>query len=304
MITFFDLAVITLVSVAYLTLFERKILAYSQSRKGPNKVSLVGILQPIRDAIKLAIKESSLPVKANKNLFVLSPIGSFSVALIIWCSWEFSERLTRLFTSGVFMLILISLGIYPIMLMGWRSNRKYRLIGAIRSIAQTISYEIRLALILLSFLLLASSLSLFSVSLLIKGIPGLVGLPCLSFLWFSSCIAETNRTPFDFSEGESELVSGFNTEYGSSIFTLIFLGEYLMIVFFRAACAYLLRVSLEFRALISAFIVVFSFIWVWVRATFPRFRYDKLINLAWKSFLPLSLLYVIWAIRAQSLSTL
>ena len=302
-IVFFDLVVISLISVAYLTLLERKVLAYRQSRKGPNKVSIIGILQPIRDAIKLALKESSLPTKSNKYSFYISPMGLFAVSLIIWCSWEFSERLVRLFISGVFILILISLGIYPIIMIGWSSNSKYRLIGAIRSIAQTISYEISLALILLSFLVLASSLSIFSFSELIRWIPHIITLPCLSFLWFISCVAETNRTPFDFSEGESELVSGFNTEYSSARFTLIFLGEYLIIIFFRTVCAYILGVRHYSILGIRVLIVTFSFAWVWIRATFPRFRYDKLINLAWKSFLPLSLIYVIWAVGVNTLLT-
>nr|YP_009185956.1 NADH dehydrogenase subunit 1 [Scaphidium quadrimaculatum]ALO70885.1 NADH deshydrogenase subunit 1 [Scaphidium quadrimaculatum] len=280
-----------LIGLAFLTLLERKILGYIQIRKGPNKVGIIGILQPFGDAIKLFSKESMYPLMSNFNSYYFSPIMNLFLALFLWMVMPFVTIFFNFNFSFLFFLCVTSLGVYSVMMAGWSSNSNYSLLGGIRSVAQSISYEVSLVLILLSFLMLISSFSMlklkdyqFYIWFFFLFLP-------LSMMWFVSSLAETNRTPFDFAEGESELVSGFNVEYSSGGFALIFLAEYASILFMSMLCTMLFLgadlISFNFFLKLS----LMSFLWIWVRGTLPRFRYDKLMYLAWKSFLPVSLNY-------------
>nr|YP_009695231.1 NADH dehydrogenase subunit 1 [Triops granarius]AXU40957.1 NADH dehydrogenase subunit 1 [Triops granarius] len=281
-----------LVGVAFLTLFERKLLGYIQLRSGPNKMGVGGFFQPFADAIKLFTKEQTFPFMSNYLPYYLAPVISLSVSLLVWISfpWGFNSMNSNLMI--LFLLCCISMGVYTLMAAGWSSNSKYSLLGALRAVAQTISYEVSLALILLSFVLLISSFSLFKMVDFQYYIWFLYISPMLSFLWLISCLAETNRTPFDFAEGESELVSGYNTEYSSGGFALIMLSEYTSILFMSVLFVMMFMGGMTFLFLFKFLYVVFIF--VWVRGTLPRMRYDKLMFLAWKSFLPVSLNYLLF----------
>ena len=277
-----------LVNVAFITLLERKILGLRQLRKGPHKVRLIGILQPFRDAIKLFSKEVFIPYTANTKQFIISPILSLLIVLRVFMSFPLLENNFCLRIRVIFLYMVIRINVYPLVVRGWSSNRKYALIGRIRGIAQTVSYEVMFALALLFFLFLSFSLNLVLLSKINSlWLKSLVFLPVVAIIFISS-VAETNRTPFDFAEGESELVSGFNVEYGRVIFAIIFIAEYARILFMR-----ILLSVLFFRATNSlvAYLITTSlvFLWVWFRATYPRHRYDKLMNLAWKVYLPFCL---------------
>nr|APX40173.1 NADH dehydrogenase subunit 1 [Cryptocephalus moraei] len=278
-----------LIAVAFLTLFERKILGYIQIRKGPNKVGLTGILQPFSDAIKLFSKEQTYPYYSNFNLYYLSPVLSLLLSLLLWCTMPFYTYLLNFNLSVMFLLSVSSLGVYCIMLAGWSSNSNYSLLGSLRSVAQTISYEVSLFLILLSFLFMVLSYNLVDFLKYQENTWFLFIMMPLCMMWFVTCLAETNRTPFDFAEGESELVSGFNVEYSSGGFAMIFLAEYSSIIFMSMICS-LLFLGANFYSFTFFLKVGFmSFLWIWVRGTLPRYRYDKLMYLAWKSYLPISL---------------
>ena len=302
-LTFYHLVlmVLILLNVAFITLMERKILGLIQYRKGPNKVSIYGILQPIADAAKLFLKEFVLPLSRNYIIFLISPIISITLAIILWFIYPIISCFNGLTLSGVLLLVILGLGTYPLFLTGWSSNRKYGMIGSLRGIAQTISYDIRLALILISILLLRSCITIIDISFLVKAGLRLLIIPFLFFFWLLSCVAETNRTPFDFSEGESELVSGFNIEYGGVGFTLIFMAEYSIILFFSAISSSFFIVSFDYKLIISLRLVVLGFFWIWLRATYPRYRYDKLINIAWKILLPVSLCLICWLVAFSSM---
>nr|AQM40018.1 NADH dehydrogenase subunit 1 [Tettigonia chinensis] len=283
------LVICVLVGVAFLTLLERKVLGYIQIRKGPNKVGFVGLPQPFADAIKLFSKEGTYPMLSNYLMYYLAPILSLFLALLTWMIYPF---ITMLFTFNLgilFFLVCTSLGVYTVMVAGWSSNSNYALLGALRAMAQTISYEVSLALILLSFVFLVDSYCLMDFMNLQNYIWFVFLTIPLMLAWFSSCLAETNRTPFDFAEGESELVSGFNVEYSAGGFALIFLAEYASILFMSMLfCVMFLGGDvLTFSFFLKLTLVAFVFIWV--RGTLPRFRYDKLMYLAWKVYLPLSL---------------
>ena len=277
-----------LVNVAFITLLERKILGLRQLRKGPHKVRLIGILQPFRDAIKLFSKEVFIPYTANTKQFIISPILSLLIVLRVFMSFPLLENNFCLRIRVIFLYMVIRINVYPLVVRGWSSNRKYALIGRMRGIAQTVSYEVMFALALLFFLFLSFSLNLALLSKINSlWLKSLVFLPVVAIIFISS-VAETNRTPFDFAEGESELVSGFNVEYGRVMFAIIFIAEYARILFMR-----ILLSVLFFRATNSlvAYLITTSlvFLWVWFRATYPRHRYDKLMNLAWKVYLPFCL---------------
>nr|YP_010625183.1 NADH dehydrogenase subunit 1 [Atyopsis moluccensis]WBG72623.1 NADH dehydrogenase subunit 1 [Atyopsis moluccensis] len=291
-VSYLILIIFVLVAVAFVTLLERKILGYIQIRKGPNVVGYGGILQPFADAVKLFTKEQTFPTLSNFIPYYMSPVFSLFVSLLVWAVMPYETGLFSFKMSVLFFLCCTSLGVYTTMGAGWASNSKYSLLGCLRAVAQTISYEVSLALILLSFLLLVGGvdLGLFVeyqryMSFLILTLP-------LALVWFASCLAETNRTPFDFAEGESELVSGFNTEYSAGGFALIFMAEYASILFMSV----LFCIIFLGGALTSVFFyfkaMFIAFCFVWVRGTLPRFRYDKLMYLAWKSFLPVALNYV------------
>nr|YP_009045951.1 NADH dehydrogenase subunit 1 [Triops australiensis]CDR98447.1 NADH dehydrogenase subunit 1 [Triops australiensis] len=281
-----------LVGVAFLTLFERKLLGYIQLRKGPNKLGLGGFLQPFADAVKLFTKEQTFPYMSNYLPYYLAPVISLSVSLLVWISLPWGFVLLNSDLMILFFLCCISMGVYTLMAAGWSSNSKYSLLGALRAVAQTVSYEVSLALILLSFVLLISSFNLFTMFSYQTYVWFFYLGPVLSLLWLVSCLAETNRTPFDFAEGESELVSGYNTEYSSGGFALIMLSEYTSILFMSALFVMMFMGGLSFFFMIKFLLIVFIF--VWVRGTLPRMRYDKLMNLAWKSFLPVSLNYLLF----------
>nr|WOR81043.1 NADH dehydrogenase subunit 1 [Anaspides jarmani] len=288
------LMICVLVGVAFLTLLERKILGYIQIRKGPNKVGYNGLLQPLADAVKLFNKEQSSPTMSNFLPYYFSPIMTLFLSLVIWSVMPYELSMISFSMSILFFLACTSMGVYTIMSAGWASNSKYALLGSLRSAAQTISYEVSLALILLSFVFLVGSFDFFSFSEYQKESWFiLIGGP-LSWVWFVSCLAETNRTPFDFAEGESELVSGFNVEYSSGGFALIFMGEYSSILFMSMLFALIFMGGVVSSMLFYVKVGLISFVFVWVRGTLPRFRYDKLMSLAWKSFLPVSLNYVMF----------
>lgn len=275
--------------VAFLTLLERKVLGYIQIRKGPNKLGIVGLPQPFRDAIKLFSKEQTFPLLSNYLIYYFSPVVSLFLSLSIWIRIPYFIKIYSFNLRLLFFLCCTRLGVYTIIIAGWSSNSNYSLLGGLRSVAQTISYEVRLRLILISFIIFIIRFNINIFSIFQKNLWFLFICFPLSLCWFSSSLAETNRTPFDFAEGESELVSGFNVEYRSGGFALIFLSEYASILFIRILFALiflggdLLSLSFYFKL---GFI---SFLFIWVRGSLPRFRYDKLIYLAWKSYLPISL---------------
>nr|YP_010490434.1 NADH dehydrogenase subunit 1 [Gibbosaverruca weijiai]UWM12920.1 NADH dehydrogenase subunit 1 [Gibbosaverruca weijiai] len=282
------LLICVLVAVAFVTLLERKVLGYMQVRKGPSKVGFSGILQPFSDAIKLFSKEQTWSYVSNYLMYFFSPVFMFFMALFLWVLIPFSSGFFDFEFGFFFFLCVISLGVYPLMLAGWSSNSKYSLLGGLRGVAQTISYEVSLALVILSFIVVISDLSLeefmeFQISFYL-----LYFFFMLSLVWIVSCVAEMNRTPFDFAEGESELVSGFNVEYSAGGFALLFLGEYAMIILMSTLMVVLfVGGSMGLMFFIKMGIFVFSILWL--RGTFPRYRYDKLMSLAWKSILPFSL---------------
>nr|ASY97975.1 NADH dehydrogenase subunit 1 [Spilomantis occipitalis] len=289
------LIIFVMVGVAFFTLMERKVLGYIHLRKGPNKVGLIGILQPFSDAIKLFCKEHINPLMSNYLLYYVCPVFSLFLSLILWMLMPYMSGFYT-FNLGLFFFFLVctSMGVYTIMLAGWSSNSNYALLGGLRAVAQTISYEVSLALILLSFVFLVNSYSLIDFFYYQMGIWFLFFCFPLCNVWFVSCLAETNRSPFDFAEGESELVSGFNVEYGSGGFALIFLSEYSSILFMSMLMCILFLGS-DLNTFIFYFKLIFiAFMYIWVRGTLPRYRYDKLMYLAWKSFLPMSLNFLIF----------
>nr|YP_003162732.1 NADH dehydrogenase subunit 1 [Neopanorpa pulchra]ACH87057.1 NADH dehydrogenase subunit 1 [Neopanorpa pulchra] len=288
------LVICVLVGVAFLTLMERKVLGYIQIRKGPNKVGFMGIPQPFSDAIKLFTKEQTNPSLSNYVSYYFSPIFSLFLSLLVWMVMPYFMNLYFFNLGLLFFLCCTSLGVYTVMIAGWSSNSNYALLGGLRAVAQTISYEVSLALLLLSFVFLIMSYKLLNFMLYQNYIWFLLITFPLALAWLASCMAETNRTPFDFAEGESELVSGFNVEYSSGGFALIFLAEYASILFMSMLfCVIFLGCDLM-SLMFFIKLTFLSFVFIWVRGTLPRFRYDKLMYLAWKSFLPLSLNYLIF----------
>nr|YP_009995362.1 NADH dehydrogenase subunit 1 [Ochthebius glaber]QNP09778.1 NADH dehydrogenase subunit 1 [Ochthebius glaber] len=286
------LIICVLIGVAFLTLLERKVLGYIQIRKGPNKVGFMGLPQPFSDAIKLFSKESVIPMMSNYNMYYFSPIFNLFFSLMLWLCMPFYSILFNFNLGILFFLCISSLSVYTIMISGWSSNSNYSLLGGMRSVAQTISYEVSLSLILLCFLFMVLSLNM-NIFMVYQKYLWLIYLSFpLCLIWFVSSLAETNRTPFDFAEGESELVSGFNVEYSSGGFALIFLAEYSSILFMSMLCCILFLGGDIYSFLFFLKLGFMSFFWIWVRGTLPRFRYDKLMYLAWKSFLPVSLNYL------------
>nr|YP_010538608.1 NADH dehydrogenase subunit 1 [Sclerogryllus punctatus]UYE92202.1 NADH dehydrogenase subunit 1 [Sclerogryllus punctatus] len=294
LICYVILVIFVLLSVAFLTLLERSVLGYIQVRSGPNKVGLLGIPQPFSDAIKLFCSEQTNPMMSNYLMYFLCPVVSLFLSLLVWVIYPLSCELISFDLSLLFFFCCTGMGVYSMMLAGWSSNSNYALLGGLRAVAQTISYEVSLVLILLNYVVLIGGFSMnllymyqYFVWFFFLCIP-------LFFCWFSSCLAETNRTPYDFSEGESELVSGFNVEYSSGGFALIFMAEYSSILFMSMLTVFIFFGGDVFSIFFYFMLVFMSFIFIWIRGTLPRFRYDKLMYLAWKSYLPVSLNYFIF----------
>lgn len=288
-----------LIRVAFIVLFERKILGYIQIRKGPNKVGYTGILQSFGDAIKLFIKEQYTPITSNFVIYYFSPVFSLFIILLLWSLIPFNSIILNYGFGGLFFFCCTRFGVYTLMGRGWSSNSNYALLGAIRGVAQTISYEVRIALIFLSLIFLIGQYSLFSIVENQNSLWFIFLMLPIYLCWITSCLAETNRTPFDFAEGESELVSGFNIEYGRGGFALLFLAEYGRIIFISYFLV-LIFIGGGFGFFSFNLLGCFFCYWfIWVRGTLPRFRYDKLIYLAWKSFLPASLYFLFFFITVS-----
>jgi len=301
-----------LVAVAYLTYAERKVLAAAQLRKGPNVVGWFGLLQPFADGLKLLMKETVIPTGANRGVFLAAPVVTFTLSLVAWAVIPFDAGLViaNINVGILYLFAISSLGVYGIIMAGWSSNSKYAFLGALRSAAQMVSYEVSIGFVMVSVLLCAGSLNLSAIVEAQRGSYGflswywLVLLP-MFVVFFISGLAETNRSPFDLPEGESELVAGFFVEYSAMTFALFYLGEYANMILMSAMTSILFLGGwlplfpvppftwvpgpLWFAAKIS--LVLFCFLWV--RATLPRFRYDQLMRLGWKVFLPLSLFWLV-----------
>jgi len=292
-----------LISVAYLTLLERKVMAAMQRRRGPSVIGVFGLLQPFSDGLKLFAKEIFLPAKANKFLFIFAPVLFLALALLMWSTMPFKvNSVVADLDQGIFYVLAVSsLSVYGLILSGWASNSQYAFLGALRSAAQMISYEISLALLVLTVIVFAQSLNLSTIILVQKDVWFLIPMFPAFIMFFISSLAETSRPPFDLPEAEAELVSGYNLEYASMGFAFFFIAEYTNIIFMSFFCTTLflggwLPISNSFLFSfippilwfsIKALILIFTFIWV--RAAFPRFRYDQLMALTWSVFLPLSL---------------
>lgn len=285
-----------LLGIAFFTLLERKVLGYIQIRKGPNKVGIIGLPQPFADALKLFTKEQAHPTITNLTPFYAAPILSLILALLLWALFPSSTPSLILPFRILLFLCISSLNVYRTLRAGWSSNSKYALIGALRGVAQTISYEVSMSLILLSSLFLIQSYTLVTSSFFILSILGLIILP-IFLIWLVTILAETNRTPFDHAEGESELVSGFNTEYRRGPFALIFIAEYTSILAIRIFSAAIFTPSFFIPLIRNMFfclkVLFFAFSFIWIRGTLPRIRYDRLINLTWKTYLPCVLAFLV-----------
>ncbi len=286
------LVILVMVGVAFLTLLERKVLGYIQLRKGPNKVGVLGIPQPFCDAIKLFTKEQIFPNYSNYLVYYFSPIFSLFLSLVVWLCFPFIIKLYRFNLGVLFFLCCLSMGVYRVILAGWSSNSNYALLGGLRAAAQTISYEVSLVLILISIIFLVNRYNFFYFFIFQDYVWFMFFCFPVGAVWLFSSLAETNRTPFDFAEGESELVSGFNVEYRRGGFALIFLAEYSRILFIRILFSLIFLGGDIYNFIFFLKISFISFLFIWVRGTLPRFRYDKLMFLAWKRFLPFSLNYL------------
>jgi NADH-quinone oxidoreductase subunit H len=296
-----------LIAVAYLTLAERRVIGFMQLRRGPNVVGPFGMFQPFADALKLMAKETILPAGANKVVFLFAPMLTFILSLVAWAVIPFDEGLVIAdINVGILYLFAVSsLGVYGVIMAGWASNSKYAFLGALRSAAQMVSYEVSMGLVIITVLLCAGSLNLSEIVEAQRGMWFALPLLPMFVVFFISTLAETNRAPFDLPEGESELVAGYFVEYSSMSFALFFLGEYANMILMSS-----MTVILFLGGWLPPFdiwplniipgplwfilkIILVLFVFLWVRATTPRYRYDQLMRLGWKIFLPLSLLYVV-----------
>jgi NADH-quinone oxidoreductase subunit H len=296
-----------LLAIAYFTYAERKVLAYSQLRKGPNVVGPMGLFQPIADGLKLLMKETVIPSGANRIVFVAAPMVTFTLALAAWAVIPFGAGLVIAnINAGILYLFAISsLSVYGIIMAGWASNSRYAFLGALRSAAQMVSYEVSIGFVLVTVLLCAGSLNLSDIVMAQRHVWFVIPLLPMAVVFFISGLAETNRAPFDLPEGESELVAGYFVEYSAMTFALFFLGEYGNMIMVSAMTAILFLGGWLAPFGVAPFTWVPGIIWfllktalmmfviLWVRATFPRFRYDQLMRLGWKVFLPFSLFWLV-----------
>ena len=296
-----------LLFIAYLTYFERKVIGAMQLRKGPNVVGPFGLLQPIADGIKLLTKETIFPDNSSKFLFIFSPVLTFALALLAWAviPVDYKIVLSDINVGLMYIFAISSLGIYGIIVAGWSSNSRYAFLGSLRSAAQMISYEVSIGLIIISVLLSSGSLNLTDIVLSQQNMWYVIPHFPMFVIFFISTLAETNRAPFDLPEAESELVAGYNVEYSSMSFGLFFLGEYGNMILMSSMSTILFLggwlppFESQYFDLIPGYlwflmkVVSLLFVFLWVRATLPRYRYDQLMTLGWKLFLPLSLLWII-----------
>nr|YP_002333115.1 NADH dehydrogenase subunit 1 [Takifugu obscurus]YP_009332991.1 NADH dehydrogenase subunit 1 [Takifugu fasciatus x Takifugu flavidus]YP_009675574.1 NADH dehydrogenase subunit 1 [Takifugu obscurus x Takifugu rubripes]ABR18512.1 NADH dehydrogenase subunit 1 [Takifugu obscurus]ALM30810.1 NADH dehydrogenase subunit 1 [Takifugu fasciatus x Takifugu flavidus]QDD68437.1 NADH dehydrogenase subunit 1 [Takifugu obscurus x Takifugu rubripes]BAG85405.1 NADH dehydrogenase subunit 1 [Takifugu obscurus] len=290
-----------LLAVAFLTLIERKVLGYMQLRKGPNIVGPYGLLQPIADGVKLFIKEPVRPSTSAPILFIIAPTLALTLAMMMWTPMPLPYPILDLNLAILFVLAISSLAVYSILGSGWASNSKYALMGSLRAVAQMISYEVSLGLILLSLIIFTGNFTLQTFNVTQESIWLIIPTWPLAAMWYISTLAETNRAPFDLTEGESELVSGFNVEYAGGPFALFFLAEYANILLMNTLSTILFLGALHMPALpeltsinLMSKTAILSLIFLWARASYPRFRYDQLMHLTWKNFLPLTLAFIIW----------
>ncbi len=292
-----------LVSVAYLTLAERKVMAAMQMRKGPNVVGPFGLMQPFADALKMLMKETIIPTGANRILFIVAPLLTMTLAMIAWAVIPVNDgwAIANINVGILYLFAISSLGVYGIVIAGWASNSKYAFLGALRSAAQMVSYEVSMGFVMVTVLLCAGSLNLTDIVRAQQHVWFFIPLFPMFIVFFVSILAECNRAPFDLAEGESEIVGGFHVEYGAMTFGLFFLGEYANMILMSAMTAILFLGGWLSPIPFAPFtwvpgpiwfiakILLILFMFIWVRATFPRFRYDQLMRLGWKVFLPLSL---------------
>lgn len=296
-----------LVGVAYLTYAERKVMAAMQMRKGPNVVGPFGLLQPFADAIKMLMKETIVPTGANRVLFLIAPMLTFSLAMIAWAVIPVNDgwAIADINVGILYLFAISSLGVYGVIIAGWASNSKYAFLGALRSAAQMVSYEVSMGFVIVTVLLCVGSLNLTEIVRAQQTVWFAIPLFPMFVIFFISTLAETNRAPFDLPEGESELVAGFFVEYSSMSFALFFLGEYANMILMSSLTTILFLGGWLPPVDIAPFnwipgpiwfvakICVCLFTFVWVRATFPRYRYDQLMRLGWKVFLPFSLVWLV-----------
>jgi NADH-quinone oxidoreductase subunit H len=292
-----------LLGVAYLTYVERKVIAAMQIRKGPNVVGPFGLLQPIADALKLMTKETIIPSGANKVLFIIAPMLTFVLALVAWAVMPVNEGwvIADLNVGILYLFAISSLGVYGIIMAGWASNSRYAFLGALRSAAQMVSYEVSMGFVIITVLVCVGSLRLTDIVLAQRDLWFVIPLFPMFVIFFISTLAETNRSPFDLPEAEAELVAGYNVEYSAMTFALFFLGEYAAMILMCGMTTILFLGGwlppfdiAPFNWIPGPFwfagkVAALLFIYLWVRATFPRYRYDQLMRLGWKVFLPLSL---------------
>nr|YP_010374278.1 NADH dehydrogenase subunit 1 [Deroploa parva]QVD38900.1 NADH dehydrogenase subunit 1 [Deroploa parva] len=278
-----------LVCVSFVTLLERKVLGYIQLRKGPNKLGFLGLLQPFSDGIKLFFKEQILPLKCNMYIYYLSPVFLLFMSFLMWSMFPFLFNVYNFNYGVLFFMVCTGISVYGIMLSGWSSNSNYALLGSLRSVAQVISYEVSMITIMLCVIIFIFSYNLLDFMYYQQFSWFMFMCFPLFFCWMSSCLAETNRSPFDFAEGESELVSGFNVEYSSGGFAFIFLSEYMNIIFMGLMTSVMFLGCDLWSIFFYVKIMLIVFWFIWVRGVLPRFRYDKLMYMTWKMFLPLSL---------------
>jgi NADH-quinone oxidoreductase subunit H len=302
----FAVIVPLLIAVAYLTLAERRVIGFMQLRRGPNVVGAFGLLQPFADALKLLSKETVLPSGASKVIFIIAPMLTFVLSLIAWAVIPFGAGLViaDIDVGILYLFAISSLGVYGVIMAGWSSNSKYPFLGAMRSAAQMISYEVSLGLVIVTVIMAAGSLNLTDIVNAQRGMWFCIPLFPMFIIFFISTLAETNRAPFDLPEGESELVAGYFVEYSSMSFALFFLGEYANMILMSG-----MSVTLFLGGWLPPFdvapfnwipgpiwfvlkVMLVLFVFLWIRATTPRYRYDQLMRLGWKIFLPFTLLFV------------